>query len=151
VKQFWPEMVGFKYKMSNLQAAIGCAQLERIEELILRKREILSAYRDRLESLPGVSMNPEPPGTVNGAWMPTVVFALETGITRERLQKAFLVEHIDARVFFYPLSSLSIFEPVLSNYLAWEIPSRAINLPSYHDLTLSEQDRVIEVLRSCLV
>ena len=45
VKQFWPEEVGFKYKMSNLQAAIGCAQLERIEALVARKREILAYYR----------------------------------------------------------------------------------------------------------
>jgi perosamine synthetase len=150
-KQFWPDMVGFKYKISNVQAAIGCAQIERIDALIARKREIFHRYREALSEFSGVSINPEPVGIVNGAWMPTVVFAAVTGVTRERLQKAFLVEHIDARVFFYPLSSLSTFEPVLSNYLAWEIPSRAINLPSYHDLTLSEQDRVIEVLRSCLV
>ena len=44
-KQFWPDMVGFKYKMSNVQAAIGCAQIERVDELILRKRSILSYYR----------------------------------------------------------------------------------------------------------
>ena len=49
-KQFWPDMVGFKYKMSNIQAAIGCAQMERIDELINRKREILKYYRERLRS-----------------------------------------------------------------------------------------------------
>jgi perosamine synthetase len=47
-KQFWPGVVGFKYKMSNIQAAIGCAQMERIDELTRRKREILTAYRERL-------------------------------------------------------------------------------------------------------
>ena len=72
-KQFWPDMVGFKYKMSNLQAAIGCAQMERIEELTSRKREIMATYREQLAGLPGISMNPEPAETVNGAWMPTVV------------------------------------------------------------------------------
>ena len=40
-KQFWPDMIGFRYKMSNIQAAIGCAQLERIEDLVSRKRAIL--------------------------------------------------------------------------------------------------------------
>lgn len=50
-KQFWADMVGFKYKMSNIQAAIGCAQMERIEELVSRKREILSYYKENLESL----------------------------------------------------------------------------------------------------
>ena len=101
-KQFWPDVVGFKYKMSNIQAAIGCAQMERIEELINRKREILRYYREHLESFPGLTMNPELVGTVNGAWMPTVVFDVETGITRESLQAAFAAENIDARVFFHP-------------------------------------------------
>lgn len=145
-KQFWPDVVGFKYKMSNLQAAIGCAQMERIEELTLRKREIFAAYRDRLERLPGVRMNPEPAGTVNGAWMPTVVFAPESGITREELQTAFAAANADARVFFWPLSSLPMFEPVKTNVKAWDIPARAINLPSYHDITSNDLDRVVQTI-----
>ncbi|MFZ4792270.1 MAG: DegT/DnrJ/EryC1/StrS family aminotransferase [Candidatus Competibacteraceae bacterium] len=146
-QQFWPDMVGFKYKMSNIQAAIGCAQIERIEELIGRKREILQYYRERLENLPRVSMNPEPVNTVNGAWMPTVVFDPETGVTRESLQAAFAGGNIDARVFFHPLSSLPMFEDQPQNRLAWSIPGRAINLPSFHDMTMAEQDRIIDVIR----
>jgi perosamine synthetase len=149
-KQFWPDMVGFKYKMSNIQAAVGCAQLKRIDELTRRKREILSAYRERLAELPGISMNPEPKGTVNGAWMPTVVFSPETGITREKLQAAFSAENADARVFFWPLSSLPMFEERKLNHLAWDIPSRAINLPSFHNITDAEIERVVSVIVSCL-
>lgn len=150
IKQFWPDMVGFKYKMSNIQAAIGCAQLERIDELTRRKHGIFSYYRDRLEILPGLSMNPEPSDTVNGAWMPTVVFDVETGVTRESSQAAFVGENIDARVFFHPLSSLPMFEQKLQNSHAWDIPGRAINLPSFHDITLAEQERVVDVIRRCL-
>lgn len=145
-KQFWPDMVGFKYKMSNIQAAIGCAQMERIEELTQRKREIFAAYRDSLAELPGISMNPEPEGMVNGAWMPTVVFAPETGITREKLQEAFAAENADARVFFWPLSSLPMFEPIYENTNAWSIPDYAINLPSYHDLSNTDIDRVVKTI-----
>jgi perosamine synthetase len=147
-KQFWPDMVGFKYKMSNLQAAIGCAQMERIEELIGQKRRIFSHYREQLGHLPGVSMNPEPDGTSNGYWMPSVVFAPETDIRRENIQKAFGSETIDARVFFWPLSSLPFFGGVhLDNTNSQSIPDRAINLPSYHDLTSSDLDRVCAVVR----
>ncbi|MDG4595646.1 MAG: DegT/DnrJ/EryC1/StrS family aminotransferase [Candidatus Contendobacter sp.] len=145
-KQFWPDRVGFKYKMSNIQAAIGCAQIERIEEIVSRKREILRYYRERLEILPGVSMNPEPVNTVNGAWMPTVVFDKKTAVTRENLQTAFADENIDARVFFYPLSSLPMFEDQPQNWLAWDIPRRAINLPSYHEMKESDQQRVVEII-----
>lgn len=149
-KQFWPDVVGFKYKMSNVQAAIGCAQMERIEELVARKREILAYYRERLEKLPGVRMNPEPPGTVNGAWMPTVVFAPETGITRDKLQVEFAAANIDARVFFWPLSGLPMFDSKPANHRAWNTPMRAINLPSYHDITETQLDRVCAVIRSML-
>jgi perosamine synthetase len=146
-KQFWPEMVGFKFKMSNVQAAIGCAQMERIDELIGRKRTILAAYRERLVDVPGVQMNPEPKGTVHGAWMPTVVFDPDSHVTRDTLQRAFAAENTDARVFFWPLSSLPMFAPVKTNAIAWSVPERAINLPSYHEMSDEDINRVTDVIR----
>ena len=149
-KQFWPDAVGFKYKISNIQAAIGYGQLERIHELVSRKREIFTYYQQQLAGLVGLQMNPEKPNTVNGYWMPTIVFDEATGITRERLQEAFALENIDARVFFYPLSNLSMFEDKCGNVNAWDIPNRAINLPSYHDISTEELDRVVDVIKTCL-
>ena len=146
-KQFWPDMVGFKYKISNIQAAIGCAQMERIDELITGKRRIFETYRESLAQVPGISMNPEPPGTQNGFWMPTVVFDETTKLTREVLQAAFIEENIDARVFFWPLSSLPSFTYNSANTVAYSIPSRAINLPSYHDMKNEDIERVSEVIR----
>lgn len=145
-RQFWPDLVGFKYKMSNVQAAIGCAQVERIESLIDRKRAIMRAYRDRLGHLPGLTLNPEPAGTVIGAWMPTVVFDRGMGVTREMLMVRFAEADIDARVFFHPLSSLPIFGGTPKNPIAADIASRSINLPSYHDMTSSEIDQVATVI-----
>lgn len=147
-KQFWPDMLGFKYKMSNIQAAIGCGQLERVDELIARKREILAEYRRRLRHIGEIAMNPEPEGTINGAWMPTAVFGPASGVTRERLQEAFAKENIDARVFFHPLSSLPMFTERRANRHAWDLPTRAINLPSYHDMDGSDLDRVVATLES---
>lgn len=150
-KQFWPDMVGFKYKISNIQAAIGCAQIERIDSLIQRKREIFATYREKLADLHGVAMNPEPEGIINGAWMPTVVFCPETGITREKLQSAFAEENIDARAFFWPLSSLDMFDSEDQNVNAWCIPQRAINLPSYHEMNDIDIERVIDVVMKSFV
>jgi len=150
VKQFWPDVVGFKYKMSNIQAAIGCAQLERIDELISRKRDIFAFFREGLSALKGVALNPEPSGQINGVWMPTVVFDPATTVTREILQAAFNAENIDARVFFHPLSSLPMFEERKLNRLAWDIPGRAINLPSFHDMRLADQERVVAVIAKLL-
>lgn len=147
-KQFWPDTVGFKYKMSNLQAAIGCGQMERIDELVNRKREIFRFYRQDLESLRAVSLNPEHENTINGAWMPTAVFSRDSEVTREDLQGAFAAENIDARVFFHPLSTLPFFEDQPQNVIARDVARRAINLPSYHEMVPAELARVTHTLKA---
>lgn len=148
-KQFWSEKIGFKYKMSNIQAAIGCAQMERIDEILKNKRKILDAYRELLAPMGGVDLNPESPGCLSGAWMPTVVFDAETGITREKIQAAFQKQNIDARIFFWPLSSLPMFDKK-DNPIAYDISARAFNLPSYPDMTQDEIEQVADVIRGLL-
>jgi perosamine synthetase len=149
-RQFWPERIGYKYRLSNLQAAIGCAQIERIEELLAKKRQIFEYYRARLEDLP-IRMNPEPRGTVNGYWMPTVVVDAKVAFDRARLLSAFAADQIDGRVFFWPLSMLSMFERKPDNAVSYNVYERAFNLPSYHDLTEGEMDRVVTVIRRHVV
>jgi perosamine synthetase len=149
-KQFWAEMVGFKYKLSNIQAALGCAQMERLAELLAKKREIFHAYRRDLATIPGVAMNPEKPGTVNGYWMPTVVFDRKLGLERQVLLDRFRDNAIDGRVFFYPLSSLPMFQAQPANVVSYDIFSRAVNLPSYHDLSHDDIARVVRVTRECI-
>lgn len=149
-RQFWPEEIGYKFKLSNVQAAIGCAQLRRVDELVARKREILKYYRERLEEPGRVALNPEPPGTVNGAWMPTVVFDPALGVTTEKLLRAFRQHDIDARVFFHPLSDLPMFGQSVDAPVSHSVATRAINLPSFHDMTELELDEVIAVVRDAI-
>jgi len=148
--QFWSQIAGFKYKMSNIQAAIGCAQVERLPELVARKREIFAKYRAAIRQMNGVAINPEPENTTNSAWMPTVVFEQATGVTREILLGAFAAANIDARVFFHPVSTMPMFDEATGNTVAHSIPPRAINLPSYHDMTDEDIDRVVATLHAAV-
>lgn len=148
-RQFWPERIGYKYKMSNVQAAIGCAQLERIEELVAGKRRVFEAYRDALAGLP-LSMNPEPPGTVNGYWMPTMVAHEDARFDRDMLLAAFNASNIDGRVFFWPLSSLPAFDPKPLNKTSLALSARSMNLPSYHDMEPGDIERVSRCVRDLL-
>ena len=141
-KQFWPDAIGFKYKMSNIQAAIGCAQIDRIGDLIDGKRRIFSYYAEHLHNLP-VKMNPEPMGTINGFWMPTIVANEGIVFEREALLNVFKTDNIDGRIFFWPLSMMPMFETNPKNVVSYSLYSRAVNLPSYHDLTNVEMDRVL--------
>ena len=148
-RQFWPDVVGFKYKMSNLQAAMGCGQLERVDELIQAKRRVFRYYADALTDLP-CALNPEPSGTINGCWMPTMVVDESVFFDRDVLLAEFQKDQIDGRVFFWPLSQLPMFEPRPDNQIAYGIYRRAVNLPSYHDISEAELDRVVAVVRKTL-
>ncbi|MDP1774131.1 MAG: DegT/DnrJ/EryC1/StrS family aminotransferase [Methylobacter sp.] len=148
-KQFWPDMIGFKYKMSNIQAAIGCAQIERIDGLIAGKRRIFSYYKKNLSDLP-LKMNPELEGTKNGYWMPSIVVYEGYSFDREALLAEFKANDIDGRVFFSPLSMLPMFDAIPKNSVSYNLYNRAINLPTYHDLEESEMNKVIKIVRACL-
>lgn len=148
-RQFWPERIGYKYKMSNLQAAVGCAQVERIDELVTGKRRVFEHYRKAFDGLP-VRMNPEPPGTANGYWMPTIVVDKSARFDREALLASFKADNIDGRVFFWPLSSMSMFGTRPIHIVSHCVSSRAVNLPSYHDLSAVQMDRVVSRMASHL-
>lgn len=145
-RQFWPERIGYKYRMSDIQAAIGCAQLQRVDELVSRKREILHFYRSRLSQYSCLSLNVEPEGCLLGAWMPTVEFSVDSSIHRDDLNAAFERANIDARGVFYPLSGLDMFGGTPANPRAQSLCERAVNLPSFHDISNEQLERVARVI-----
>ncbi|MFN5169121.1 MAG: DegT/DnrJ/EryC1/StrS family aminotransferase [Cyclobacteriaceae bacterium] len=146
-RTFWMAEYGYKYKMSNLQAAMGCAQIERATELVDKKREIFGWYQKHLDGLP-CRLNPELPGTKNSYWMPTAVFEPSSGFDREKLFARMKEANVDSRPFFYPLSSLPIFESRTENQISYSIFSFGVNLPSHHDLEEEDVQYVCSVIKS---
>jgi perosamine synthetase len=145
-RQLWPDAIGYKYKMSNIQAAVGCAQIERFDQLLADKRRVFAYYLQGLRDLP-LSMNTEPKGTVNGFWMPTIVVDASVPFDRDGLFASFSADGIDTRVLFWPLSSLPMFTRVPSNAVAYGLHGRGFNLPSYFGLTELEMDRIMGHIR----
>lgn len=139
---------GFKFKISNIQAALGCAQIERIEELIEDKRRVFHEYSQNLQGA-GLALNPEGEGNRNSYWMTTVV-AHEGGRNfAERALKLMREEQIDARPFFPPLSSFEFVDGVgRANSL--HLFQRGVNLPSYFGISSEEIQKVSLVIRSAL-
>jgi perosamine synthetase len=154
---FVTDELGYKYRMSSLQAAFGRAQLQRIDQLLARKRQIFEWYEARLRDVPGLSLNPSVPGMHNTYWMVTVVvdpgYGLETRDLMAHLDDA----DIDSRPFFPPLSSLPAFDGYATareargrNPVAYDLAARSVNLPSALMLTEADVDRVCEALVSIL-
>ncbi len=145
-KIFWNLAIGYKYKMSNFQAACGLAQLERVKELIGKKRRIFSWYKERLSGIPGLQLNIEPARTKNTYWMVTVVVAKKYKINKEKLMEGFLKYNIQVRPFFYPLSSLPAINREADTPVAFDISSRGINLPCGLNITEKQIDYVCKTL-----
>ena len=136
--------------MPNIDASLGYAQMLRIDNIINRKRYILNYYKSKLLKYEDISMNFDKKNNTSGAWMPTVVFSKKIKIKRKTILNAFKEKNIDARVFFWPLSSFPMFKSQQNNLNSWSIAERAINLPSYHDIKRKELDVVIEVIKTLI-
>ncbi len=156
---FYNYEVAYKYKMSSLQAALGLAQLERIDELIELKRQIFTWYQNRLIDIKGVTLNDEPPETKNSYWMITVVLDPKFNLPKEQLIKLLSERNIDSRPFFYPLSSIPAYAQTESaqraserNRTSYGLSAYGVNLPSAMNLTEEMVgyvcDSLIEILNS---
>lgn len=156
-RYFLNDEIAFKYKMSAVQAALGLAQLERIEELVAAKRQIFAWYREALGNLPGVALNAEPPGVVNSAWMVTVVPDERYAIDKFALMAALAERQIDTRPFFSALPDIPAFRDrreaarFLPSPLAGaRAATRGVNLPSGYHVDEATVGYVAEAVRDVL-
>lgn len=138
-KPYFNEEVTFKYMPFNVQAAIGYAQLKRIEKLIEIKRLTLEQYRRQLGDIVDLQLNSEPPAGRNGAWITALVFGHTHNMTKQKAIEELAKLNIPARPFFYPLSSIPAFnqenEYKANNPVAYDVSARGINLPGAMNLT----------------
>jgi perosamine synthetase len=149
-KMFWNSEVAYKYKMSSMQAALGLAQLERIEELIERKRQIFYWYKLALSEIAGITLNYEAANTKNTYWMVTAIIDKNFGLEKETIIKTMKEKQIDCRPFFYPLSALPAYanygqskEARRRNKISYQLSPYGINLPSSLNM---DQEKVIFVV-----
>ncbi|MEJ0010268.1 MAG: DegT/DnrJ/EryC1/StrS family aminotransferase [Alphaproteobacteria bacterium] len=144
--------IGYKYRMSAMQAALGLAQLERLDALVKKKRRIFGWYEKHLRALPGVSLNPPHEHVENSYWMSTLVWDERYAISKHALIAALAKQGIATRPFFDPLSSLKAYAALdgaayrKQNIHAYEIAQHAINLPSALCLTEADIRRVVHAL-----
>lgn len=152
-KPYFNDIVGFKYMPFNLQAALGLAQFERIEELVGRKREHLNFYKKYLSHL-DVTFNYEPEWVKNGAWITAMVIGKKYNISKHQFIDKMKKKGVPCRPFFYPLSSIPAFNMkdkyIQKNPVSYDISHRGVNLPGALNLK-NEQlyficEKVCEVL-----
>ena len=146
-RRYWHEVLGFNYRMTNLAAAIGTAQMERLPTILERKRALAAQYRALLASAPVVFQQP-PPDSVSSDWM--VSLLLPEGTDRDLVMSTLLSEGIETRPVFYPAHHMPMHESPLHLPVAESIAMRGISLPSYPGLTGEDVERVATALRAAL-
>jgi perosamine synthetase len=128
---FWINEVGWKYKMSNIQAAIGLGQIERVDELIEAKRRIFSWYHEGLKDVEHIKLNHELPWAHSIYWMTSIYLDENAGISRDELMQELKKRNIDTRPVFPAISQYPIWtKPQSTQPIARRVSDQSINLPS---------------------
>lgn len=147
--------ITFKYMPFNLQAALGYAQFQRIDELIARKRWILEGYKQRLSGIPDLHFNTESDDVYNGAWGSILVFGKSHAMSRDKALEEMPKLDLPTRPFFYPLSCLPAFpgreaQARKNNPVAYDVSERGINLPAAYTITEDDLDVMCRGIRRLL-
>lgn len=145
VREYWHDVLAFNYRMTNICAAIGLAQLERADEILARKRQIAAWYREGLAGLP-LNTHDEMPETEHSFWMCSIV--VDEPSAREPLRACLKQAGIETRPLFHPAHTLPHCATDESFPVAESLSSRGMNLPSYPDLTKTNVDEIVHVIRN---
>ena len=143
---YWHTEIGYNYRMTNLQAALGVAQLERIEELVAIRLRNAAQYKRRLAEIPGLTPPPCAEWAENVYWMYTVLVEDDYGLDRDTLMARLRQLGIETRPVFYPLHTLPMYNRGQRFPVAQELGRKGINLPSGATLTPEQIDTVCDAL-----
>jgi perosamine synthetase len=155
--RFVHRVMGFNYRLTNMQAAIGLAQTEKVAEKVARKREIAQSYNRMLQGHPALTLPTEEAWAKNVYWMYGVLIGKEFGRTRNEVMNRLREQGVDTRAFFYPMHKQPVYQgsdrrfPETSGSypVSDDLGNRGLYLPSGLGLTSDQMQEVVEKLLSC--
>ena len=148
-REYWHDVIGFNYRMTNLCAAIGCAQMESVDDLIAKKLQIAEWYRQSLAGLP-VQVHSTHPRTQHSYWMVSIL--VDDASDRDAMRTALQLDGIETRPLFYPVHQMSMYAAPGQDFpVADDIARRGINLPSYPALMRDDITFICERVRDFFV
>lgn len=145
-KRYYHPQIGYNYRLTNIQAAIGLAQLERIEQIIETKRKNAKFYNSLLKDVKGITLPVEEPWAKNVYWLYSILIEKDYKLDRDRLMAELKAEGIDTRPFFIPLHKMPYLDEGLKLQVAEDLGMKGINLPSSTKLTKEEIHKIAETI-----
>jgi perosamine synthetase len=154
-RRYWFTVVGYNYRLTNMAAALLCAQLERRLDFLKQRVEIYARYTERLRGTPGITLQAEVAGTVRSPWLfPILVDEASFGVGRDQLMVRLAAAGIETRPFFPPIHRLPPYEGsrvtgerlLVTDRLA----AQGLNLPTFAGLSLDSVDLVCDAVLRCV-
>ncbi len=149
-RRYWFPVIGYNYRMTNIEAAIGLAQIEHIERFVARRRQIASWYGEHLAGIPGVTLPVEKAYAVHSYWMYSIFVEQSFGMTRDDTMTLLAHHGVETRPVFYPMHSMPVYQRPGSQGLsvAEHTASQGINLPMYYGLEQQDVIYISNILRN---
>jgi perosamine synthetase len=151
-RHFWHKYLGYSFRMTNLQAAIGLAQTEQMDDFVTRRRRNAALYTSLLQDVPGLTLPAEQPWAENVFWMYGMLVEDEFGLTRDELRRCLAEEGIETRTFFIPMHLQPIYYADFKGErypVAEDLCQGGLYLPSASSLTRQEIEFVVQAVKAC--
>lgn len=149
-RHFWHKFVGFNYRMTNMQAAIGLAQTEQMAGFVENRRRNAALYTEYLKEIPGIVTPPEAGWAKNVFWMYSILVEDEFGLTRDQLRSYLARYGIETRTFFIPMHLQPIYHEAFKGQrfpVAEMLCQRGFYLPSASSLTPQQIKYITGIVR----
>jgi dTDP-4-amino-4,6-dideoxygalactose transaminase len=144
--------VGYNYRMSNILAAIGCGQLEKLDRKVMKKQSVNRFYRQALGDLPGIEFMPEAPDRQSNCWLTVILIDPESfGMDREGVRLALEEENIESRPVWKPMHLQPIYRKcrIRGGKVSEHIFERGLCLPSGDQLDEEELATIARIIKNC--
>jgi len=152
--RFIHDEIGYNYRMTNIQAAVGVAQLARVDKVIERHGKRTGLYKELLTDIPGISFRNDAEWAETNEWLVSILLSGELAKQRDEILHALAEKEILARPFFDPMSTLPPFQDIAKGPdrpITHNIAARGINLPSSYQLTDEEIRFVCEAIHHIIL
>lgn len=150
-KKYWHDEIGFNYRMTNMQAAVGVAQLSKLDEFIVKKRQIAQWYSQGLKSLEErrwIKLHPEMPWAKCVYWVYSILVKDEFPIGRDELMEKLRQREIDTRPLFYPIHEMPAYKDRARFPVAEELSRKGVSLPSSVNLTGADVKMISSLIQA---
>jgi perosamine synthetase len=146
-RRYWHPVLGYNYRLTNLQAAVGVAQMERVDEILRAKREVSDLYSHGLAGVPGITLPPEAPWATNVFWLYSILVDEHVfGMNRDALLAELDAQGIEGRPFFPPIHRQPLYDRGGSLPVAERLAAEGLSLPSAVTLTKADVAHVVDAI-----